>query len=205
MAFAHKAALAALAAFAVGGCATVAAPEGDAAAPATAAAAVQPAPARAAALPDAAQQRIARYTSMTARPAPQAADPLDTWARITYPRQTVRTVGDAIDHTLMRTGWRLADAQAFDAQVQNLMALPLPESQRELGPYPVRTTLDVLTGKGWQWHEDPVRRLVWFSLEGAAVPAAGAATAGGTSTAPAPRPAIEAQPLAQLAPAKEQR
>lgn len=109
------------------------------------------------------QMRVGRYTTVQALPAAQAADPLATYVRITYPRQTVRTVGDALRHTLLRTGWQLSSETALSADASRLMTLPLPESQRTLGPYTVRTVLEVLTGPSWRWHEDAMQRVVWFN------------------------------------------
>jgi len=118
-------------------------------------------------LPDG-QMQVGRYTTIGAAPAPAVADPLGTWVRISYPRQAVSTVGDALRHTLTRTGWRLADAGVMGADAHALMQQPLPDSHRQLGPYSVRTVLEVLTGAGWQWWEDTPHRVVWF---GAATPA----------------------------------
>lgn len=110
------------------------------------------------------QMQLNRYSTATAAPAESVAQPLDAMVRLSYPRQTVNTVGEAIDHSLARSGWRLVDQSALEQQARHLLTLPLPDSQRTLGPYPVRTVLDVLTGPAWQWHEDKVKRLVWFDL-----------------------------------------
>ena len=109
------------------------------------------------------QMQIGRYTTTQAAPAAQASDPLSVFVRLSYPRQIVRTVGDAIDHTLMRTGWRLVDRAALSPEATRFLQLPLPESQRTLGPYSVRTLLGVLLGNTWRWQEDPVQRQVWFT------------------------------------------
>ena len=118
--------------------------------------------------------RVARYTTAQAVPAAQASEPLAVMARIHFPRETVFTVGDAVRHTLLRTGWRL-DEITLASDARNVLSLPLPDSQRTLGPYTVRTILQVLLGGSWVWCEDPVRRTVTFALregEGAACPVA---------------------------------
>lgn len=117
------------------------------------------------------QMQVGRYTTTVATPAGQAADPLDVFVRLSYPRQTVSTVGDALRHTLLRTGWRLVETSALTPQAAHLLGLPLPESQRSLGPYKARTILEVLTGPSWRWHEDPIQRLVWFEQATAPVAA----------------------------------
>ena len=108
--------------------------------------------------------RIARYTTAGAPPVAQAQDPMGIIARISYPRQTIRSVGDAVHHTLLRTGWRL-DEGALADDARQVLALPLPDSQRTLGPYQVREILQVLLGGSWLWCEDPVRRTTMFMLK----------------------------------------
>lgn len=116
--------------------------------------------------------RIARYTTAKAAPVMQASEPMAVMARISFPRQTVRSVGDAVHHTLLRTGWTL-DENTLTSDARGVLTLPLPDSHRVLGPYEVRTILQVLLGRSWVWCEDPVRRTVTFTLkdgEGATCP-----------------------------------
>ena len=113
---------------------------------------------------DADGMRIARYTTAGAPPVAQAQDPMSVIARISYPRQTIRSVGDAVHHTLLRTGWRL-DEGALTDEARQVLTLPLPDSQRVLGPYQVREILQVLLGNSWVWCEDPVRRTTSFMLK----------------------------------------
>ena len=130
--------------------------------------------------------RIARYTTAKAAPVMQASEPMAVMARISFPRQTVRTVGDAVHHTLLRTGWKL-DENTLTSEARGVLVLPLPDSHRVLGPYEVRTILQVLLGRSWAWCEDPVRRTVTFKLkdgEGATCPA-GASFNDSTAAAPA--------------------
>lgn len=124
-------------------------------------------------LPDG-QMQVGRYTTAGAKSALQASDPLSVYARLSYPRQTVRTVGEALRHTLLRTGWSLVDTTALEPEAQALLAMPLPESQRDLGPYQVRTILGVLTGPSWNWGQDPIKRVVWFAPKRANDPRAAA-------------------------------
>ena len=114
---------------------------------------------------DEGQMQVGRYTTTVAAAPETAARPLDVYVQLSYPRQTVQTVGDAVRHTLLRTGWRLVEPSALAPQAANLLNLPLPESQRVVGPYRARTVLEVLTGPNWQWHEDPIQRLVWFTVK----------------------------------------
>lgn len=67
-------------------------------------------------------------------------------------------------HTLLRTGWQAVDVAALSPEASRFLALPLPESQRMLGPYRVQDILDLLLGTTWQWHRDPVQRRLWFTV-----------------------------------------
>ena len=138
------------------------------------------------------QMQVGRYTTTVAAPPETAARPLDVYVQLSYPRQTVQTVGDAVRHTLLRTGWRLVEPSALN--------LPLPESQRVVGPYRARTVLEVLTGPNWQWHEDPIQRLVWFTVKAdqvaaVASPVADAQQAHAGVTTPVVTPLVEPQAL----------
>lgn len=108
--------------------------------------------------------QLGRYTTAEAQPQANLSDPLALVAQITYPREQVTNIGEAIDYTLLRTGYALADAQTLTAEARRFLGLPLPEAQRTLGPYPVRDMLSVLTGSAWVWHTDPVTRRMWFTL-----------------------------------------
>ncbi|AKU12459.1 hypothetical protein AzCIB_2566 [Azoarcus sp. CIB] len=109
------------------------------------------------------QVRLARYT--VAEPAPAAAvvDPLAVVAAVNFPREHVRTVGDAIAYLLLRTGYRVASA---DPAATALLALPLPESHRVLGPYPARAILHVLLGDPYNVNPSPVDRTLTIALRG---------------------------------------
>ena len=149
---------------------------------------------------DEGQMQVGRYTTTVAAAPETAARPLDVYVQLSYPRQTVQTVGDAVRHTLLRTGWRLVEPSALAPQAANLLNLPLPESQRVVGPYRARTVLEVLTGPNWQWHEDPIQRLVWFTVKAAQVaavtsPAADAQQAQTGVTTPVVIPLVEPQAL----------
>ena len=149
---------------------------------------------------DEGQMQVGRYTTTVAAAPETAARPLDVYVQLSYPRQTVQTVGDAVRHTLLRTGWRLVEPSALAPQAANLLNLPLPESQRVVGPYRARTVLEVLTGPNWQWHADPIQRLVWFTVKAdhvaaVASPVADAQQAHAGVTTPVVTPLVEPQAL----------
>jgi conjugative transfer region protein (TIGR03748 family) len=122
--------------------------------------------------PDGGQVQVGRYTTQAAAPTETLADPLSVFAQLSYPRQTVNSVGDALAHTLVRTGFRMVPHEALDDVARNFLNLPLPESQRRMGPHRVSDLLKTLLGPAWQLHSDPLTRQVWFTRSTIAGPAA---------------------------------
>lgn len=107
---------------------------------------------------------LGRYTTTQAEPPKAMFEPLDLVAQITFPREHVINVGEAIEHTLLRSGYALAERSSLSADAARFLQLPLPEAQRVLGPFSVQGILDVLVGPAWDWHRDDIRRTVWFTL-----------------------------------------
>lgn len=104
---------------------------------------------------------VAPYSTVRAVPTMAQQDPLAASVRTTLPPTVVR-VGEAIDALLAPSGYRLADSQAAGPDRETLLALPLPESHRDLGPMPLRLALATLAGPAFVMVEDPVHRLVSF-------------------------------------------
>lgn len=104
---------------------------------------------------------VARYSTVRVAPTIAQQDPLAASVRTTLPPSVVR-VGEAIDVLLAPSGYRLADSQAAGPDRETLLALPLPESHRDLGPMPLRLALATLAGPAFVLVEDPVHRLVSF-------------------------------------------
>lgn len=112
--------------------------------------------------------RMARYTTASAAPDVAQLEPLEAIVQIGFPRSQVQTVGEAVAYLLLRTGYRLAHPQEADTRSHAVLALPLPEVHRRLGPCTVRTALSVLLGKAFVLSTDPVQRLVSYRVEDAA-------------------------------------
>lgn len=108
-------------------------------------------------------RRVGRYSELTAVPKPGQANPLESLITLTFPGQ-IQSVGQALNHVLARSGWQLADAAASDPTLPRLMGLPLPESQRSLGPIAVVDALGVLCGDAYTVVVDPVNRLISCEL-----------------------------------------
>ncbi len=111
------------------------------------------------------QLQVGRYTTQSAQPPAELSDPLSVYAQLNFPRQAVATVGQALDYTLMRTGYRLVDIEALGDRARRFLSLPLPESQRRVGPYSVKNILEILLGSAWTLKTDPISRQVWFELD----------------------------------------
>ncbi|MCX8518333.1 MAG: hypothetical protein ORN29_09825 [Rhodoferax sp.] len=108
--------------------------------------------------------QLGRYTSKAATPEESTLKPLEVVAYVHFPRSTVGTVGEAIRHTLLRTGYSLPDPAALPIYERRVLDLTLPESQRVLGPFRVKDILQVLLGPAWQLNQDDIQRMVWFSV-----------------------------------------
>lgn len=85
--------------------------------------------------------RVGRYTQVSADPS--EFNPLSVVAQVRFPREAIKTVGDALSYTLQRAGYTVTPA---DTDAQRLFALVLPESQREIGPQRVRYLTQLLVG-----------------------------------------------------------
>ncbi|MCK0508619.1 hypothetical protein [Aromatoleum anaerobium] len=105
--------------------------------------------------------RLARYTTAPATPDPAMADPMAVVATVHFPREHVRTVRDAVAFLLLRTGFRL---ESTDLAASALLDMPLPESHRDLGPYPARAILEVLVGPPYRVQISLVDRTLSIGL-----------------------------------------
>jgi len=105
--------------------------------------------------------QVGRYSLFAATPTEAQADPLQATITVQFP-DAVRTVGDAMQHVLRHSGYRLAGSEATGSASAYLMALPLPAVHQSLGPMPLKRALDTLAGPAFRLVEDPVHRLVTF-------------------------------------------
>ncbi|NMG16273.1 hypothetical protein [Aromatoleum bremense] len=104
---------------------------------------------------------LARYSTTSITPDPSALNPLAAIATVRFPRDHVRTVGDAVDYLLLRTGYRL---ESVDSAARELFPLPLPEAHRELGPFRALTILELLVGEAYKVDASPVHRTLAIGL-----------------------------------------
>jgi type IV pili sensor histidine kinase/response regulator len=78
-----------------------------------------------------------------------------------FPPEVTR-IGEAVRALLGPAGYRLADEAVIGEAGRGLLALPLPEAHRALGPMPRRLALATLAGPAFMLVEDPVHRRVAF-------------------------------------------
>ena len=107
--------------------------------------------------------RYGRYTLVELVPEPAQRDLLQQAVEVSIPPMLDASVGDAMRHVLLRSGYRLCDA----AEAATLYALPLPAAHLRLGPLMLRDALLTLAGPAWELSVDDLTRQVCFSQHGA--------------------------------------
>ena len=107
----------------------------------------------------AAEMQVARYSVLRTLPTPEQLDPLAAHVTVRFP-ESVQTLGQAVQHLLQDSGYRLA--RPSTAASATLLELPLPGVQRSLGPVTLRQALAVLGGPVFRLVQDPLHRLVAF-------------------------------------------
>ena len=105
--------------------------------------------------------QVGRYATVPARPTEEQIQLLSAIVSVAFPASMV-TVGQAVEHLLQPSGYRLSPQHVAEPTRQSLLNLPLPEPHRMLGPMPLKTALETLAGQAFRLVEDPVHRLVSF-------------------------------------------
>lgn len=111
------------------------------------------------------EAKLARYTTSNVAPSAAARAPLAVIATVNFPRGHVATVGDALEHLLLRTGYQL-NRERLTVKATAVLGMPLPDSQRRLGPYRVDQMLSVLLGDPWVLGIDAATRTVTYGAPG---------------------------------------
>lgn len=101
--------------------------------------------------------RYGRYTLVELAPTAAQYDLLLQVVDAEIPGTLGATVGDALRHLILRSGYRLCDEQSPD-----LLALPLPAAHYGLGPVLLRDALLTLAGPAWDLQVDDGERKVCF-------------------------------------------
>lgn len=103
--------------------------------------------------------RYGRYTLVELAPASAQQDLLLQVVDVAIPNTRAATVGDALRHVLLRSGYQLClidDITAFNS-------LPLPASHYRLGPMLLRDALLTLAGPAWNMNVDDGARRICFT------------------------------------------
>jgi conjugative transfer region protein (TIGR03748 family) len=100
-----------------------------------------------------------RYSALIAGPTDSQRHPLHVIIEVTIPEEH-STVEQALRYLLRRSGYNL-DA-ALRPDVARLLAKPLPEVHRKLGPIALQDALTVLVTPYFVVSEDPINRLIRF-------------------------------------------
>ncbi len=107
--------------------------------------------------------QVGRYISVEPVATPVQKDLLSVVVTVDFTDQ-IQTVGDAMTHILLRSGYRMASLDASDPALPVLLNSPLPLVHRQLGPIRIDNALSALAGPAWDLVIDPVNRLVSFDL-----------------------------------------
>ena len=105
--------------------------------------------------------QVGRYSLFAATPTEAQTNLLEATITVQFPDR-ILTVGEAVQHLLQQSGYRLADPEATRPESTYLFALALPAVQRSLGPMTLKRALETLAGPAFRLVEDPVHRLVAF-------------------------------------------
>ena len=108
---------------------------------------------------------IARYAYLMPGSSHAQRHPLQvTLTQVRFP-QEIATVGEAMNHLLTRSGYRLDEQRSHWANTI-LMPQPLPEIHRDLGPIHLSEALTVLAGSAWRLKVNPLyRTLIVYPAE----------------------------------------
>lgn len=102
--------------------------------------------------------RYGRYTLIELVPEPHQRDLLQQVVEVAIPPSLDTTVGDALRHMLLRSGYQLCDLDG----ISPLTTLPLPAAHYRLGPLSLRDGLLTLSGASWELQVDDALRQICF-------------------------------------------
>lgn len=104
-----------------------------------------------------------RYSHLKNIPPVDQINPLKVVVKTRVP-QSIDTVRQTVEYLLARSGYVLADDSVLSSEALSLLALPLPQIHRELGPMTLDKALHTLSGEAFELVVDPVHRKVAYVL-----------------------------------------
>lgn len=111
------------------------------------------------------QTQISRYSTVENKPTAAQINPLLAVAQYKF-ASNVRTVGGAISQVLSTSGYKIADDEKLNKDAKQVMDLPLPLVDRQLGPLTIKDTVAVLIGQNvFDIKVDPLHRTINFRVK----------------------------------------
>ena len=107
------------------------------------------------------QIRVGRYSSAAAVNTRQQENLLEVVVDTEIPNQE-KTVGQAINFLLLRSGYTLAVPEIQGKHIKQFLNKKLPQIHRKIGPVMLKDALMMLVGKAYWMKVDPVHRLIAF-------------------------------------------
>lgn len=112
-----------------------------------------------------ADTQVGRYVTVENIPTIEQKDVLRTIVLTDFPAE-IDTVGLAVRDLLSTQGLRLGVVDAVEHRrgLLYLLAQPLPDIHRKLGPMSLKDALETLAGPSWYLVQDPLTRLISFEI-----------------------------------------
>jgi conjugative transfer region protein (TIGR03748 family) len=107
--------------------------------------------------------QIGRYLDVPNSPLSSQANLLNQTFQVRFPT-SVKTIGDAMRYLLRFSGYSLVAENSLMPETKHLLNLPLPQTDRMLGPLTLQQGLLTLAGQPFGLLIDPVHRLISFRL-----------------------------------------
>jgi type IV pili sensor histidine kinase/response regulator len=107
--------------------------------------------------------KIGRYLTMARHPLKAQQDLLSQTIQVRFSRN-VKTIGQAMRYLLQYSGYSMCSIKKQPKTVREMLNLPLPLVDRQLGPITLREALRVLVGCSFKLIVDPVHRIISFKL-----------------------------------------
>lgn len=105
--------------------------------------------------------RTGRYTRISQKPLPEQQDLLSVNISTKIP-SSLKTVKQAIEFLLLRSGYSLLDLSEQSIPTKIMMSNTLPETHREIQIMSLRSALSMLAGSAFELRENNVYRTIMY-------------------------------------------
>ncbi len=107
--------------------------------------------------------QVGRYLTAENKPKPAQVDLLSQEFQVRFP-SSVQTIGDALEYLLKQSGYSLVPEAKRSAELKTALSKPLPAIDRDFGPMKLQDGLSTLAGPVFVLVNDPLNRMISFSL-----------------------------------------